>query len=301
MTTRINTEGNTADREIVVSRVFEAPRELVWEAMANPDHVGNWWGPRGFTTTTEVMELRPGGMWKHVMHGPDGTDYPNQSIFTEVVKPERIVFVHAGGKEGGPGVQFVSTWSFDAVDERKTRVTLRMVFESAEVRARTEKEYGAVEGANQTFARLGEFLAPGSVIVERLFHAPADKVWRAITEPEQMRKWFFPTIGEFKAEVGFETEADSGCDGKVHRHLWKVTEVVPGRKVAYSWGYPDVPGSSVVAWELFPEGGKTRLRLTHTGLDTFEPEKNPRYARGNFLGGWTHFAGRLKEFVEKAA
>ena len=103
MTTSINTEGNTADREIVVSRVFGAPRELVWEAMVNPAHVTNWWGPRGFSTTTEKMDLRPGGIWKHVMHGPDGTDYPNESTFLEVEKPERIVYVHDGRKTGGPG------------------------------------------------------------------------------------------------------------------------------------------------------------------------------------------------------
>jgi uncharacterized protein YndB with AHSA1/START domain len=247
------------------------------------------------------MEVKPGGAWKHVMHGPDGTKYPNHSVFTEVVKPERIVFVHGGSRQGGSAVHFVSTWSFDAVDEKQTRVTIHMVFETPEARDLVVKEFGAVEGGKQTLARLAEFLAPGSVIIERLLDAPPEKVWRAITEPEQMRQWFFSTIGEFKAEVGFETEADSNCDGKAHRHLWKVTEAVPGRKIAYRWAYPDVAGASVVTWELFAEGGKTRLRLSHTGLDTFEPKKNPRYARGNFLGGWTHFAGRLKEFVEKAA
>jgi uncharacterized protein YndB with AHSA1/START domain len=301
MTKQIKTEGNTTDREIVISRVFQAPRELVWEAMANPDHVVNWWGPHGFTTTIEVMEVKPGGVWKHVMHGPDGTDYPNHSVFTEIVKPERIVFVHGGSREGGPAVHFVSTWTFDRVDEQQTRVTIRMVFETPEARDLVVKEFGAVEGANQTLARLGEFLAPGSVIIERLLEAPPEKVWRAITEPEQMRQWFFPTIREFKAEVGFETEAEAGCDGKVHRHLWKVTEVVSGKRIAYGWTYPDVPGASVVTWELFAEGGKTRLRLSHTGLDTFDAEKNPRVARGNFLGGWSHFAGKLREFVEKAA
>ena len=155
-------EGNTADREIVMSRVFDAPRELVWEAMTNPQHVVNWWGPHGFTTTIETMDLRPGGIWKHVMHGPDGTDYPNKSIFTEVTKPERIVYVHGGSREGGPAVHFVATWSFDVVDENRTRLTLRQVYETTEARDLIAREYGAVEGAKQTFARLGEFLKPGS-------------------------------------------------------------------------------------------------------------------------------------------
>jgi uncharacterized protein YndB with AHSA1/START domain len=158
MTTKTNPEENTADREIVISRVFDAPRELVWEAMANPEHVVKWWGPIGFTTTIEKMDLRPGGVWRHVMRGPDGTEYPNQSTFTEVDKPERIVFVNSGGKAGSPGVQFVSTWSFDAVDGHKTRVTIQMVFETPAARDRVVKDYGAIEGGKQTLGRLAEFL-----------------------------------------------------------------------------------------------------------------------------------------------
>src|ERR1700678_444638 len=101
-TEKNNPPENSADREIVISRVFDAPRELVWQAMTDPLHVIHWWGPRGFTTTIEEMNVRPGGVWKQVMHGPDGTDYPNKSIFTEVVKPERLVYAHGGGKKGGP-------------------------------------------------------------------------------------------------------------------------------------------------------------------------------------------------------
>lgn len=147
----------TADREIVLTRVFNAPRELVWQAMVDPQRVVQWWGPRGFTTTIEKMDVRPGGVWKHVMHGPDGTDYPNSSVFKEVVKPERIVYSHGGGKQGGPGAHFVATWSFEALGG-KTRLTLHMVFPTALDRDTVVKEYGAVEGGKQTLERLGEFL-----------------------------------------------------------------------------------------------------------------------------------------------
>lgn len=79
MDTRRNSDtANTADREIVITRTFDAPRELVWEAMMNPEHVVHWWGPNGFSTTIEKMDLRVGGVWKHVVHGPDGTEYPKQ-------------------------------------------------------------------------------------------------------------------------------------------------------------------------------------------------------------------------------
>jgi len=148
----------TADREIVISCVFDAPRELVWEAWTNPKHVVNWWGPNGFTTTNEKMEVRPGGVWKHVMRGPDGTDYPNSSVFKEVVKPERIVYSHGGGKAGGPGVHFTATWTFEALAGNKTRLTIRQVFDSAADRALIVKEYGAIEGGQQTLGRLAEYL-----------------------------------------------------------------------------------------------------------------------------------------------
>jgi uncharacterized protein YndB with AHSA1/START domain len=145
------------DREIVLTRVFDAPRELVWEAWTNPKHVVNWWGPRGFTTTIEKMDVRSGGVWKHVMHGPDGTDYPNSSVFKEVVKPERIVYSHGGGKKGEPGAHFVATWTFEALGD-KTRVTMRGVFDTAADRDRVVKEYGAIEGGKQTLKRFAEYL-----------------------------------------------------------------------------------------------------------------------------------------------
>lgn len=147
-----------SDREIVLTRVFDAPRELVWDAWTDPEKIVQWWGPRGFTTTIYEMDLRPGGIWQHTMHGPDGTDYPNKSKFIEVVKPERIVYSHSGGKKGDPGAQFVATWTFEPIGE-KTRLTLRMVFPTAAVREHVIKTYGAVEGGKQTLERLAEQLA----------------------------------------------------------------------------------------------------------------------------------------------
>jgi len=147
------------DREIVISRDFNAPRELVWEAMTNPKHVVNWWGPRGFSTTIEKMDFRVGGEWKHIMRGPDGVNYPNHSVFTEIVTPERIVFEHGGKREGGPGVSFVSTWSFEKLTADKTRVSIRMIFPTAANRDFVVKEFGAIEGGKQTLEKLGEYLA----------------------------------------------------------------------------------------------------------------------------------------------
>jgi uncharacterized protein YndB with AHSA1/START domain len=151
------------DREIFLSREFDAPRELVWEAMTNPKHVVNWWGPRGFTTTIEKMDFRVGGTWKHVMHGPDGVNYPNEKIFKEIVPLEKIVFSHGGRRENGPSVDAMATWTFEKMEKNRTRVSLRMVFPSPAERERVVKEFGAIEGGKQTLERLGEFLAKNSL------------------------------------------------------------------------------------------------------------------------------------------
>lgn len=294
---RTSPSTGTQDREIVISRVFDAPRELVWDAWTNPEHVVRWWGPKGFTTTIHEMDVRPGGVWRHTMHGPDGTDYPNESVFTEVVKPERIVFSHGGGRKGDPGAQFEATWTFEAKDD-KTEVTIRMIFPSAAARDHVVKSYGAIEGGRQTLGRLADELAKTPVTIERSLDAPIETVWQAITDLKQMKQWYFPMIESFKPEVEFETQFNVRHEEKDYLHIWKVTEVVPGKKITYSWKYGEYAGDSFVTFELFPEGNKTKLRLTHMGLETFAPEKHPEVKRSNFVMGWTHFSGALKQFVE---
>jgi uncharacterized protein YndB with AHSA1/START domain len=147
-----------AEREIVISRVFDAPREMVWNAWTDPKQVVKWWGPRGFTTTIHEMDVRAGGIWRQTMHGPDGANYPGESAFLEVVKHQRIVFSHTGNKAGGPGSSFRSTWTFEDEGDQ-TKVTIRMVFDTQQERERVEKEFHAVEGGKQTLGRLGEYLA----------------------------------------------------------------------------------------------------------------------------------------------
>jgi uncharacterized protein YndB with AHSA1/START domain len=154
----VSKSGDTADREIVISRTFDAPRELVWNAWTDPKQVVNWWGPQGFTTTIHTMDLRPGGIWHLTMHGPDGTDYPNKSVFVEVVKPERIVYKHGGGKVGGPGANFEATWTFESQGD-KTKLTGHMIFPTAEAHEAVVREYDAIEGGKQTLARLADYLA----------------------------------------------------------------------------------------------------------------------------------------------
>ena len=143
-------------RTLVTTRVFDAPRELVFAAWSDPKHLAQWWGPNGFTTTTHTFDMRPGGVWRFVMHGPDGRDYQNRITYDEIVKPERLVYHHGGADDVEP-VQFHVTVTFEDIGG-KTKLTMRAVFPSATERDRVVKDYGAAEGAKQTLARLAEYL-----------------------------------------------------------------------------------------------------------------------------------------------
>jgi uncharacterized protein YndB with AHSA1/START domain len=143
---------------IVGVREFDAPRELVFEAWTNPKHLSQWWGPNGFTTTTSAFDMRPGGNWRFVMHGPDGRDYENRITYDEIIKPERIVYHHGGGDDVEP-VQFRTTVTFEDLGGNRTRLTMRALFPSAAERDRVIREYGADKGLAQTMARLAEYLA----------------------------------------------------------------------------------------------------------------------------------------------
>jgi uncharacterized protein YndB with AHSA1/START domain len=138
-----------------------------------------------------------------------------------------------------------------------------------------------------------------AVIVERSLNAPIARVWEALTDVDQMREWYFD-LKEFKPQIGFEFEFVVEHEGNSYHHLCKITEVVPQKRIAYTWSYKGEPGDSLVTIELSPEGEKTRLKLTHTGIETFP--KTPAYDRKNFEAGWTEIIGsELKKFVERKA
>ncbi len=135
-----------------------------------------------------------------------------------------------------------------------------------------------------------------AVLIERTFNAPPERIWKALTDVKEMRQWYFD-LKEFKPEVGFEFEFVVEHKGMKYHHLCKVTEVIPQKKLAYTWRYKGHEGDSLVTFELFADGDKTRLKLTHEGLETFP--KTPSFARRSFMEGWTQIIGSsLKEFVE---
>jgi uncharacterized protein YndB with AHSA1/START domain len=143
-------------RTIVISRLFDAPRELVFRAWTDPAHLERWWGPTGFSTKTSEFSMRAGGCWRHVMHGPDGKDWPNLTTYKEVVPPERIVYSLGTGIEGEQPICDVTVTFED--QGGTTLLTMRSLFPTAEARDHVVRTVRAIEGGNQTLARLAEFV-----------------------------------------------------------------------------------------------------------------------------------------------
>ena len=138
-----------------------------------------------------------------------------------------------------------------------------------------------------------------AIVMERTLNAPVAKVWKALTNVDQMREWYFD-LKEFKPQIGFEFEFVVEHEGNRYHHLCRVTELIPQKKIAYTWRYKGELGNSLVTFELLAEGDKTRLKLTHSGIETFP--KTPAYARKNFEAGWTAIVGtELKKFVERSS
>jgi uncharacterized protein YndB with AHSA1/START domain len=145
----------TAGREIVISRVIDAPRELVFEAFTEVRHLSRWWGPEGFTTTTQSFEFRVGGEWDFVLHGPDGTDYTEWISWTEIAAPERIALLH-GESRGDPNA-FASVLRFEP-DGAATRIVMHTVFPTKELRDEAVEKYHAIEGGQQTLNNLAAYV-----------------------------------------------------------------------------------------------------------------------------------------------
>lgn len=297
-----------AERELVFSRVFDAPRALVFKAWTQANHVAGWFGPDGFTTTTHEMDVRPGGVWRFTMHGPDGRDYPNHIVYLEVVPPERLRYRHSSGAEGDAGfevtVDFVRRGA-------ATELTMRMLFASAAERDRIAREFGAIEGAHQTLNRLAEhLLVKGSfrltaepdeptIVITRLFDAPRRLVFEAYTRPEHLVHWF-----------GCDEAPMSGCQvdlrpGGTYRFALRLPgggectfdgeyrEIAPPVRLVYTQRFNgDREAEAVVTTTLVDEGGRTRLtetilarsvehrdRLLATGLDAGAEEALDRLER----------------------
>ena len=144
-------KSNTADRELLITRLLQVPIELVWKVWTEPDHIKNWWGPNGFTNTITKMEMHAGGEWDLIMHGPDGTDYRNKSVFKEIIKHKKIVYQHLTGPK------FLATIEFESRG-KTTFLRWHMLFETREEFIQTVKTFKADDGLRQNIEKLSEYL-----------------------------------------------------------------------------------------------------------------------------------------------
>lgn len=140
----------TATKELRMTRIFKAPVKLLWDVWTHPEHIAQWWGPDGFTSTIHAMDFREGGEWNLTLHGPDGTNYPNRSIFKEIIPEKKLVFEHFNP-------HFITTVVFEPLDN-ETQVTWAMEFDSADMREIVIKAHKADEGMKQNMERLNRYV-----------------------------------------------------------------------------------------------------------------------------------------------
>jgi uncharacterized protein YndB with AHSA1/START domain len=290
--------GQTA-RSIVVTRVFDAPRTLVFDAWTDAKHVGRWWGPKGFTTTTHQIDVRPGGVWRFTMHGPDGADYPNKITYLEIVKPERLVYDH--GDQGEPGY-FQSTVTF-AEEGMKTRLSLRMLFPTAGERDAVVKKYNALEGANQHLDRLGEQLEKMQTLTTtRIFDAPREVVFQAWTDPKKLQRWWGPKgftnpVCEVDVRPGGAIRIHMRApDGTVYPMVGVFHEIVVPERLVFTSsaldgnGHPLFEVLNTVTFAA--EGGKTKLTV-RASVSKVKGDAAPHLA--GMEQGWSMALDRLAE------
>ena len=300
-------------RSIVATRVFDAPRDLVWKLWTDPVHLAQWWGPRGFRNTIHKMDVRPGGEWNFIMHGPDGTDYANKIIYTEIAKPERIAYDHLSGP------LFHSTVTFEKRGE-KTAVTVKMVFATAAEREKVARDFGAVEGLDQTLDRLGERLSSYSTsefVISRVFDVPRDLMFRVWTEGDHLAKWWGP-----KGVTITSAENDLRPGGIFHYQMrqpggetmwgkWVYREIVKPERLVFVSSFSDEKGGlarhpgapewpiEILATITFAEQrGKTIVTVFFTPINPMELERQT-FETGHLSmqGGWSGTFERLEEYL----
>jgi uncharacterized protein YndB with AHSA1/START domain len=300
---------DTSDREIVFSRTFDAPRELLFKAWTDPKHVIHWWGPNGFTSTIHEMNVKPGGTWRFIMHGPDGVDYSNKIIYDEIVEPEQIVCRHFGGKKDDNSVQFQMRVTF-VEKNGKTELTMQLLFPSSKERDRAVKEYRADEGGNQTLGRLEKYLiimAPQKeVSIIRIFDVPRDLVFQAWVDPQHLAEWWGPNgftnpVCKIDPRPNGKIRIDmTGPDGTVYPMGGRFHEVVrPQRLVFTATSFEDEKGNAklethnTITFEDYK--GKTKLTLRAIVIKFTEDIKP---ALDGMEIGWVQTLDRLEELVK---
>jgi uncharacterized protein YndB with AHSA1/START domain len=308
------------DNQIGITRVYDASVKQVWDAWTDPKKVAIWWGPRGFTITTHSKDLRPGGHWSYTMHGPDGTNYENKTLYFEVEKYKKLVYDHGGNDDRPP--LFRVNAEFTEMG-RKTKLEMTMTFSDAEITKQMRK-FIKDAGGNSTWDRLAEFLdketiGKESFVINRSFEVPLKTMFEMWTNPEHLSKWLAPSgfkMEFYKAEI--KTDGESHymmTDGEKVKMFGKARyiEVKSPDRLVYTQTFVDEKGSisrhpMAPTWpetmltivELSEEGPTTtRVTVKWEVHGAVSPEELETFikSRGGMTQGWTGSFDKLEDYL----
>ena len=304
--------------EIYITRIYDAPLKIVWEAWTDPKQTAKWWGPRGFTLTTHSKDLRTGGHWNYTMHGPDGVDYPNKTQYLEVEKFSRLVYDHGANDSQPP--MFRVTVNFSE-SKGQTKMEMTMALPTAEAAAETKK-FIKKAGGDSTWDRLAEYLSPiDRFVINRSFDAPIEVMFEMWTDPKHISQWIPPTgftMQYLRADIspgGDSFSCMSGAGGmkmyakanylevaKPHRIVYTQVfcdekENISRHPLAPTW--PETMLTTVVLSE--EEADRTRVTITwevYGEASTIERETFNK-AKGGMTQGWSGSFEKLEEYLIK--
>lgn len=313
--------------EIHLSRIYDAPVRMVWDAWTQDDQVAQWWGPRGFTITTHSKDLRPGGHWNYTMHGPDGIDYVNKTQYLEVVTHSKMVYDHGGNDEQKP--LFRVTVLFNEVDG-KTHMEMTMALATPEA-AEDTKKFIKKAGGDSTWDRLAEYLEKSATkkevfFINRSFQAPLEKMFEVWTTPEHLARWVAPTgftLKYVKADIKPGGESFYSMTDPSGQHTMygkaKYLEISKPHRIVYTQQFADEKGNvarhpmsptwpeTMLTTVVFTAEGpnQTRVTLTWELTDKATPVEADTFvkARSGMYGGWTGSFDQLDGYLagEKAS
>jgi uncharacterized protein YndB with AHSA1/START domain len=306
--------------QIITSRLLNAPRELVWKLLTSPEHIKHFWGPDGFTNTIQHMDVKPGGQWLYVMHGPDGTDYVNRITYHTVREPSFLGYEHDGGADDKSGHRFKGELELFAEGD-KTRIELRVALASIEQRDTIAKY--AVAGGIQNLERLAAYVAPivdakNTIVVSRSFTVSQERLFKTCTAVEELKQWFAPQGFEIiKAEIDFKPGGTYhyGMRGNGVEMWGKqyYREIKPFSRVVMDHTFSDKDGGlgkhpmsatwpqvTLSIYDFIPEGpNQTRWQITWTyyGINDVEAETF-QAAHAGMKQGWEGTFDKLLEYLK---